>query len=239
MARYPDLANYVKFLRGTPTAYHNLSHKDDDTLYFVAEKDATVGKLFLGNVEISHCLNEEGVVDYLSELKDVETSGVINRNLLGYDSKLQKWVPMSINDLVHISIMVGSTSTSDGIAGLVPAPKSGDETKFLSGDGNWTHVSANALTDLNAWVEAQRNTVPGLLSIKTEDNIAKALSDLDKLISNNTQQTSHINALNTKIDSIADKLTTYVSILEYERQMATITDDVTTLKEAVTWTAIE
>ena len=27
---------YVKFLRGTPTAYNNLSTKDANTLYFVA-----------------------------------------------------------------------------------------------------------------------------------------------------------------------------------------------------------
>jgi hypothetical protein len=55
-------------LRGTPTAYNNLSVKDTDTIYFIAEKDATKGKLYLGNVEISGSLNEEGLVDYLSEL---------------------------------------------------------------------------------------------------------------------------------------------------------------------------
>jgi hypothetical protein len=70
-----DVANYVKFLRGTPTAYNNLATKDSDTLYFIAEKDATVGKLYLGSVCIAGSLNEEGLVDYLSELKDVDTSG--------------------------------------------------------------------------------------------------------------------------------------------------------------------
>ena len=32
-------ANYVRFLRGTPTAYTNLSLKDSDTLYFISEKN--------------------------------------------------------------------------------------------------------------------------------------------------------------------------------------------------------
>jgi len=80
------LANYVKFLRGTPTAYNNLADKDTDTLYFVAEKDATTGKLYLGSVCISGSLNEEGLVDYLSELKDVNTSGAVQNSLLGFDA---------------------------------------------------------------------------------------------------------------------------------------------------------
>ena len=32
---------------------------------------------------------------------------------------------------------VGATSSSDGVAGRVPAPESGDEKKFMRGDGTW------------------------------------------------------------------------------------------------------
>lgn len=35
----------------------------------------------------------------------------------------------------------GATSLTDGAAGLVPKPLAGDETKFLSGNGQWTTVS--------------------------------------------------------------------------------------------------
>lgn len=35
----------------------------------------------------------------------------------------------------------GATSQTAGTAGLVPAPAAGDETKFLSGNGQWTTVS--------------------------------------------------------------------------------------------------
>ena len=31
----------------------------------------------------------------------------------------------------------GATSTTDGVMGFVPAPKAGDETKYLMGDGTW------------------------------------------------------------------------------------------------------
>lgn len=39
------------------------------------------------------------------------------------------------------SDFTGATSLTDGAAGLVPKPLAGDETKFLSGNGQWTTVS--------------------------------------------------------------------------------------------------
>ena len=42
------LENYVKFVRGTPAAYNRLESKHSDTLYFIAETDAKVGSLYLG-----------------------------------------------------------------------------------------------------------------------------------------------------------------------------------------------
>ena len=72
-----SIANYVKFLRGTPTAYNNLAVKDVDTLYFISEKNSTTGKLYLGSVLIAGSLNESNLVDYLSELQDVDTSGTV------------------------------------------------------------------------------------------------------------------------------------------------------------------
>jgi len=35
--------NYVKFMRGTPTAFKNLASKNKDTLYFIHEEDAITG----------------------------------------------------------------------------------------------------------------------------------------------------------------------------------------------------
>ena len=47
------LANYVKFMRGTPEAYARLTKKDTDTLYFISEADASDGLLYLGSKLIS------------------------------------------------------------------------------------------------------------------------------------------------------------------------------------------
>lgn len=45
----------------------------------------------------------------------------------------------------------GSSSTEDGTAGRVPAPKAGDQEKLLKGDGTWTDISKDFATksDLN------------------------------------------------------------------------------------------
>ena len=44
-----------------------------------------------------------------------------------------------------VDIMTGATSSTDGVAGLVPAPHAGDQAKFLRGDGTWaTAVEASS-----------------------------------------------------------------------------------------------
>lgn len=98
------LTPYVKFLRGSPTAFGNLQHKDSDTLYFVHEEGQSVGQLWIGDKLITSSTNEEGIVDYLSELKDVDTSGVKNGQVLSWNQELQKWVPVFINSGQSIQI---------------------------------------------------------------------------------------------------------------------------------------
>ena len=42
------------------------------------------------------------------------------------------------------SNMGAATASAAGSAGLVPAPRAGDQDKFLKGDGTWTDVSASS-----------------------------------------------------------------------------------------------
>lgn len=37
-------------------------------------------------------------------------------------------------------VMAGATSSTGGSSGLVPQPKAGDHTKFLSGNGTWNTI---------------------------------------------------------------------------------------------------
>jgi hypothetical protein len=44
--------HYVKFMRGTPAAFNNLTTKSSDTLYFISEPNADSGILYLGAKKI-------------------------------------------------------------------------------------------------------------------------------------------------------------------------------------------
>lgn len=126
-------------MRGTPAQYAALVEKDIDTLYFIAEPTASEGCLYLGNKLIAG--NGEGSGGDLSELLSLnDLSDVIVNSLdlsdasfLIYNQSEGAWVNCSREALVF----VGSSSLSDGKAGLVPAPAKGEENKFLRGDGTW------------------------------------------------------------------------------------------------------
>lgn len=166
------LINYVKFLRGTPTAYANLQQKDNDTLYFVSEADADTGALYLGSKLISGSTSSEGVVSYLSQLSDVDTSGAVNNSLLGFDSVQQKWVPMDVNDLVNVSVMTGAGADAAGAAGLVPAPAAGQEGCFLRGDGTWSEIEQVSAD--NVQLEQEKLVITSPIGTITQEMIDEA-----------------------------------------------------------------
>ena len=136
------MVNYVKFLRGTPEAFEKLAAKDSNTLYFISEKDATVGSLYLGAKLISASSSSITGEISIADLKDV----LIDNDLLGdgsilmYDYESKKWVNKTVDDII-VDVMRGATSTKAGKSGLVPAPQAGEENKFLKGDGTWAEIS--------------------------------------------------------------------------------------------------
>lgn len=96
------MANYVKFLRGTPNAYANCE-KNIDTLYFISEKDSKECKLYLGEQLIaggSTSGGEGSGITTLAELKDVLLSNLKADSFLVY--KDGKWVNKYLEDLVMI-----------------------------------------------------------------------------------------------------------------------------------------
>jgi hypothetical protein len=137
------MTNYVKFLRGTPSAFATLETKDKNTLYFISAVGATVGKLYLGDILVAGNVTPEGdsIVDSLGELIDVNLAGLKTGQVLSYNGA--EWVPMTLPEAVSASVMIGATATTAGSAGLVPAPQAGDQNKFLRGDGTWVEVATN------------------------------------------------------------------------------------------------
>jgi hypothetical protein len=155
------LSNYVKFLRGTPTAYAALTEKDKDTLYFITTPGSDVGKIYLGEVLVAGNVTADGdsVMDSLAELTDVNLQGLKNGQVLGYDG--EKWIPMDRPEAVEISTMVGASETGAGEAGLVPAPQAGDQNKFLKGDGTWSAIEIPEVAETQIF-EATLNVVDGV-----------------------------------------------------------------------------
>lgn len=122
--------NYVKFIRGTPTAFAKLSQKDNDTLYFISEANSKKGSLYLGEKLISESIAN------LEDLTNILISeNLQDKNLLSYDSSSEKWVNKSV--IEAIGIMTGAKKDAQGGAGLVPAPGIGQDGLFLRGDGVW------------------------------------------------------------------------------------------------------
>lgn len=134
---------YVKFQRGTPTAYKNYPFKDSDTFYFVAEADSDIGQLYLGEQLVSASLTTDAAIAYLSELKDVNTTGAENGNVLCFDAGTEKWIPVDLEVAIKIPNMIGATASSDGVAGLVPPAAAGQQDYFLKGDGTWAPINAS------------------------------------------------------------------------------------------------
>lgn len=121
--------NYVKFIRGTPTAFEKLSQKNSDTLYFISEIDSKVGSLYLGEKLISQSISS------IQDLENISFENLQDKDLLSYNSNTNTWINKSVIDA--IGLMTGASNKAQGGAGLVPAPGIGQEGLFLRGDGVW------------------------------------------------------------------------------------------------------
>ena len=198
---------YVKFLRGTPTAYGNLSTKDADTLYFVAETDASSGLLYLGTKLISGDTGGAGGATSLNQLTDVFFHGELkNKSFLMYENGA--WTNKTALDIVTMILpsFVGATSTNDGVAGLVPVPKAGDQGKFLSGDGTWVAIQGSipqeTLTTIDQLVidvSNLENTVAELDSTALEGRVVFLETSVGTLGQNYSQ-------LNITVQDIDERL---------------------------------
>ena len=96
------MTKYVKFMRGTPTAYDNLRIKEADTLYFISETDAVTGKLYIGDKLVNSNLTMQDLQFYLDKLEDVDVSNVEHGDLLGYNAMDQKWIPVSVKNTILV-----------------------------------------------------------------------------------------------------------------------------------------
>ena len=107
------LLNYVKFLRGTQTAYDNLHQKDDNTLYFIYNaNDSSVGSLYLGSRLISANVGGSSSIS-IDDLSDTLITEAQTGDFLILNSE-GKWINASVDQVVEmISSAINGTFISD------------------------------------------------------------------------------------------------------------------------------
>ena len=205
---------YVKFIRGTPTAFEKLNPKSTDTLYFISETGSSTGKLYLGSKLIS------GGEASISELGQIIVNAVKGNDVLVYDAEKGAWVNKAVTDVV--SEMVGASDSMDGRAGLVPRPISGDQDKVLTGAGRWESVADLLPLDSDIFVirDDKLTLAPDFSQAKVGDILqvgangalewvqGVSSSQIDELL-NNRLIRKIVDSVD-KIDTTADDATSYI-----------------------------
>ena len=193
------LANYVKFLRGTPAAYLALANTtgyDKDTLYFISEVGATQGALYLGSTLIAGEVDTEAA--RLGDLADVLlNAGLSEGQILAYNGT--KWENKTLDEV--ISEMKGASADAAGEAGLVPVPTAGQHNHFLRGDGSWVNIAENSE------LATQVGTLENILGAPaTDDADATGLfAELDKKANAST-----VSALNADVQNLSGSVATLI-----------------------------
>ena len=81
------LNKYVKFVRGSKTAFESLGTKrDNDTLYFIYGENDSSGELYLGSRLICGGISSGG------NLSDIVLNEVKTNQVLIYNEEQKKWV---------------------------------------------------------------------------------------------------------------------------------------------------
>lgn len=240
--------NYVRFLRGTPTAFNNVATKDPDTLYFISETNATTGDLYLG----SKLISGKGVISTVSigDLADVIT-GVApeNGSILVFDENQGKWVaktPQQVAQIIY-QVMTGASASSDGTSGMVPAPAQGEQNLYLRGDATWADPTAELTATVNTLIgnDSNQSVRDIATSVLTETLIPEdAQESLDTLkeiadwIQDHPAEAAEYNTRITKLEEtiydVIDEDTGTVSSIGLVTTVGDLSTALTTLQNDVT-----
>lgn len=162
------ISNYVKFRRGTPTAFAKLENKDPDTLYFIYEESDLDGELYLGSKLIAGSGEINGATT-LADLTDtLITTGLNVDSFLIYDIVQGKWIDKPISSVLHA--FVGTTGKSNGVQGLVPAPSVDEVNYFLRSDGHWAEIVTASETKVLQSVVGTEEEHPSAITRILRDN---------------------------------------------------------------------
>ena len=152
MASLQNTTSYVKFVRGTATAWNQLKAANqvyDDTLYFIYKStDATIGNLYLGTKLIGG--TGSGGASSLADLTDVIVSEFSNKDILIYNGV--SWTNGTIEDIINLNtsaLEIDSTGAIT-IAGFAQADVGAIPQKDSSGNITWVAPgNLSEITNIN------------------------------------------------------------------------------------------
>lgn len=140
-------------MRGSTSAWEALKatpeHISDDTLYFIYQdaQTSTDGKLYLGQKLISGVGNGGSISGDIN-INDIggisiDDEVLEDKQILVYNDTSGQWENTSLSTIIHtaVGVMQGATALVNGVSGLVPVPRAGDQNKFLRGDGSWATIN--------------------------------------------------------------------------------------------------
>lgn len=123
----------------TPSITNNVTYSGTLTSGQVAVLDGTAGKIKASGYTIAKSVPSNAVftdTTYSGMTAEEATRGSSATNRLISPKVLQDKIDSEIS---AIPVMTGATSTTTGVAGFVPAPASGQQKKYLRGDGLWSN----------------------------------------------------------------------------------------------------
>lgn len=240
----PNVNKYVKFIKGSLSAFNKLSEKDNSTLYFITDNETGNLSLYLGNTLISSGNTDPEELS-LQDLLDVTLSEELKSgNILTFNGT--NWENTSLEVLKSwLDIpempgeMEGATESSNGLSGLVPAPASADRGNFLSGDGKWTNIVPIIKTELETITKdapAAFDTLKEIADWISDDQsgatkLVTRVGNLEGLIET---QGEALGLLQTSVGNLETSVNTNSNnITILQNSVGTLESDIVKLQEAV------
>ena len=205
------MPNFVKFQRGSATAYANLQQKDNDTLYFVYDSTnpSAGGLLYLGTVLIGgtgSLLNSVA----MSDITDVDLTDIADGALLQYKVTSNKWEAVMPSEVgatggTATSVDIGTLSEGETVAHaqnrLNSSPNEGDIV-IISGEPY--------VYDGSAWQSLTSSDIASRVS-GLETTVGSLSSGVATLTSSVASLTSSVSSLETQMAAVDGKIASAIS----------------------------
>lgn len=104
-----------------------------------------------------------GVTNY----DDLTGKPKINNVTVNGDKTGHEYNLANLDDIPTVpGVMTGATAETDGAAGLAPKPSSGEENKFLAGDGTWKTVSGGtSYSEITLFEQPYNTSFPSTITL--------------------------------------------------------------------------